>query len=113
MTRKTGTLVAAILGSGIVSLDSSVVTVALPRMGQELHTRLFGVLEAQSYVYNSYFLALCSLLILAGAMTDFYGRRRVYALGVAAFGVLSVLCGAAPNMELLILFRLLQGAAGA
>ena len=50
MTRKTGTLVAAILGSGIVSLDASVVTVALPRMGQELHTELFGVLEAQSYV---------------------------------------------------------------
>src|SRR5437879_6776318 len=46
-------------------------------------------------------------------MSDFYGRRRVYALGVAAFGVLSVLCGAAPNMELLILFRFLQGAAGA
>ena len=113
MTRKTGTLVAAILGSGIVSLDASVVTVALPRMGQELHTELFGVLEAQSYVYNSYFLALCSLLILAGAMSDFYGRRRVYALGVAAFGGLSVLCGAAPTMELLILFRLLQGAAGA
>ena len=113
MTRKTGTLVAAILGSGIVSLDASVVTVALPRMGQELHTELFGVLEAQSYVYNSYFLALCSLLILAGAMSDFYGRRRVYALGVAAFGGLSVLCGAAPTMELMILFRLLQGAAGA
>src|SRR5437016_4171003 len=112
MTRKTGTLIAAILGSGIVSLDSSVVTVALPRMGQELPTRLFGVLEGQSYVYNGYSLALCSLLILAGAMSDFYGHRRMFALGVAAFGVMSVLCGIAPTMELLVLFRVLQGAAG-
>ena len=113
MTRETGTLVAAIIGSGIVSLDASVVTVALPRMGQELPTRLFGVLEGQSYVYNGYSLALSALVILAGAMSDFYGRRRVFALGVTAFGVMSVLCGAAPNMELLVLFRLLQGAAGA
>lgn len=113
MTRETGTLVAAILGSGIVSLDASVVTVALPRMGQELPTKLFGVLEGQSYVYNGYSLALSALLILAGAMSDFYGRRRVFALGVAAFGVMSVLCGAAPNMELLVLFRIFQGAAGA
>ena len=113
MTRKTGTLVAAILGSGIVSLDASVVTVALPRMGQELPTKFFGVLEGQSYVYSGYALALSSLLILAGAMNDFYGRRRMFTLGIAAFGVMSVLCGAAPNMELLVLFRVFQGAAGA
>lgn len=113
MTRKTGTLVAAILGSAIVSLEASVVTVALPRMGQELPTKFFGVLEGQSYVYSGYTLALSSLLILAGAMTDFYGRRRMFAIGIAAFGVTSVLCGAAPNMELLVLFRFFQGAAGA
>jgi len=113
LTRKTGTLVAAILGSGIVSLDASVVTVALPRMGQELPTKFFGVLEGQSYVYSGYSLALSSLLILAGAMNDFYGRRRTFALGIAAFGVMSVLCGSAPTMELLVLFRLFQGAAGA
>jgi EmrB/QacA subfamily drug resistance transporter len=113
MTRKTGTLVAAILGSGIVSLEASVVTVALPRMGQELPTKFFGVLEGQSYVYSAYTLALSSLLILAGAMNDFYGRRRLFALGIAAFGATSALCGAAPTMEVLVLFRLLQGAAGA
>lgn len=112
-SRKTGTLVAAILGSGIVSLDASVVTVALPRMGQELPARLFGVLEGQSYVYSGYSLALSALLILAGAMNDFYGRRRMFAFGISAFGVTSILCGAAPNMELLILFRVLEGAAGA
>lgn len=113
MNQKTGTLAAAILGSGIVSLDASVVTVALPRIGRELPTGIFGVLEGQSYIYNGYSLTLSALLILAGALNDFYGRRRVFALGVAAFGLSSMLCGLAPNMELLVLFRVLQGAAGA
>jgi EmrB/QacA subfamily drug resistance transporter len=113
MNARTGTLAAAILGSGIVSLDSSVVTVALPRIGQELPTRFFGVLEGQSYIYNGYSLALTALLILAGALNDFYGRRRVFAIGVAGFGVTSVLSGLAPNMESLVVFRILQGAAGA
>jgi EmrB/QacA subfamily drug resistance transporter len=106
-------LIAAILGSGIVSLDASDVTVALPRIGRELHSSIFGVLEGQSYIYNGYSLALSALLVLAGAMTDFYGRRRVFTLGVAAFGLSSTLAGLAPNIELLVLFRILQGAAGA
>ena len=57
MTDKTGTLWAAILGSCIVFLDSSVVTVALPRIGRELPAHLVGVLEGQSYVYSGYLLA--------------------------------------------------------
>src|SRR5207302_6680037 len=73
----------------------------------------FGVLEGQSYVYNAYLLTLSALLILAGALTDFYGRKRMFILGLIGFGVTSVLCGVAPNMELLVLFRILQGAAGA
>jgi len=113
VNRRTGTLVAAILGSGIVSLDSSVVTVALPRIGQELPTRIFGVLEGQSYIYNGYSLTLSALVILAGALNDFYGRRRMFAFGIAAFGVSSILSGLAPSMEALVLFRILQGAAGA
>ena len=113
MNSKTGTLVAAILGSAITSLDSSVVTVALPRIGQELPTRLFGVLEAQSYVYNGYALTMSALLILAGALNDFYGRRRMFTFGIAAFGVTSVLCGLASSMEQLVAFRVLQGVAGA
>jgi EmrB/QacA subfamily drug resistance transporter len=110
---KTWTLVAAILGSGIVYLDSTVVTVALPRIGRELPHHLFGVLEGQSYIYTGYLLAQSALLILAGALNDFYGRRRMFAIGVAGFGAMSALCGAAPTMELLVLCRVLQGAAGA
>jgi EmrB/QacA subfamily drug resistance transporter len=112
-TRQRWTLVAAILGSGIVFLDSTVVNVALPRIGKELPSSIFSVLEGQSYVYNGYLLTLSAFLILAGALSDFYGRRRVFAIGLALFGATSVLCGLAPNMELLVLFRVLQGVAGA
>lgn len=115
MSHKGWTLLAAVLGSGIVFLDSTVVNVALPKMGQELGSPWLGlgVLEAQSYVYSAYLLALSSLLILAGALNDFFGRRRVFAIGLSAFGFASVACGLAPNMELLILFRVVQGVAGA
>src|SRR5258707_9784301 len=107
------TLIAAILGSGIVFLDSTVVNVALPRMGRELPSGIFGVLEGQSYIYNGYLLTVSALLILAGALNDFYGRKRMFTLGLAGFLVTSLLCGLAPNIELLILFRILQGVAGA
>src|ERR1700682_2067505 len=113
MTMKRWILVAAILGSGIVFLDSSVVNVALPRMGRELPRSFLGILEGQSYVYTSYLLTLSALLILAGALTDFYGRQRMFLLGLLGFGVTSVLCGRAPRMEMLVVFRVLQGAAGA
>jgi len=102
-----------VLASGIVFLDSTVVNVALPRIGQEVPSTLFGVLEGQSYVYTGYLLTLSALLILAGALTDHYGRKRMFVIGLAGFGLTSVLCGLAPTMELLVGFRLLQGAAGA
>jgi EmrB/QacA subfamily drug resistance transporter len=113
VTAKRWILVAAVLGSAIVFLDSTVVNVALPRIGRELPRSFLGVLEGQSYIYNGYLLTLSALLILAGALTDFYGRRRMFVIGLVAFGATSVLCGFAPSMELLVLFRVLQGAAGA
>jgi EmrB/QacA subfamily drug resistance transporter len=112
-TAQRWTLVAAILGSGIVFLDSTVVNVALPKIGRELPSTLFGVLEGQSYVYNGYLLTVSALLILAGALNDFYGRKRMFTLGLSGFLVTSLLCGLAPNLELLVLFRILQGVAGA
>ena len=111
--RQRWTLIAAVLGSSIVFVDSSVVTVALPKIGRELPTTLLGVLEGQLYVYAGYLLTLSALLILAGALSDFYGRRRVFLIGLVGFGLTSVLCGLAPNMEFLVLSRILQGAAGA
>ncbi|MBM3996857.1 MAG: MFS transporter [Planctomycetes bacterium] len=112
-TRKRWTLIAAVLGSGIGFLDSTIVNVAMPRIGRELPTGLANVLEAQSYVYYGYLLTLSALFILAGALGDYYGRRRMFVFGMVAFGVTSVLCGLATTMEALIAFRVLQGAAGA
>lgn len=106
-------MIAVVLGSGIVFLDTSVVNLALPRIGRDLSSSLFGTLEAQSYVANGYFLTLSALLVLAGALNDYFGRRRMFALGLIAFAVTSLLCGIAPTMEFLIVCRVLQGVAGA
>jgi EmrB/QacA subfamily drug resistance transporter len=109
------TMVAVILGSGIVFLDTSVVALAQARIVEDLPSPLFSFapFEAQSYIVNGYFLTLSALLILAGALTDYYGRRRMFAIGLVGFLLTSVLCGFAWNIETLILFRILQGAAGA
>ncbi len=112
-SQKRWTLVAAILGSGIVFLDSTVVNVALPRIGEDLQSHLLGKFAAENFVYYGYLLSLSALLILAGALNDYFGRRKMFAIGLVAFGVTSLMCGLAPNIILLIVFRVLQGAAGA
>lgn len=106
------TLLAAIIGSGIVFLDGTVVTLALPKIG-ELPTTVLGVLEGQNYVVSGYLAVLSALLILSGALADYYGRRRIFIIGLTGFGITSFLCGIAPSLELLVLFRVLQGATGA
>lgn len=107
------TMLAAILGSSMVFLDGTVVNVALPKIGEQLPATLVSMLEGQTYVVSGYLATLAALLVLAGALADYHGRRRVFAIGLAGFGVTSVLCGAAPTLELLVVFRILQGAAGA
>jgi EmrB/QacA subfamily drug resistance transporter len=107
------TLIATILGSSIVFLDSTVVNVALKAIGSSLPATIVGVLEGQAYVTSGYLATLAALLVLAGALGDYYGRRRVFAIGLAGFGLTSLLCGLAPSLELLALFRVLQGATGA
>lgn len=113
MNRQRGTLAAVVLGSGAVFLDGTVINVALPRIGRDLPHGFLGVLEGQSYAYNGYLLTLSALLIPAGALADRAGRKRIYAIGLAAFGLASLLTGLSPNLETLVLFRLLQGLAGA
>jgi EmrB/QacA subfamily drug resistance transporter len=107
------TLIATVLASATVFLDSTIVNVALPRIGHDLPHTLVGVLEGQTYVYSGYLLSLSTLLVLAGALTDAYGRRRMFILGLAGFGIMSALCGLAPNLETLVVLRVLQGVAGA
>jgi EmrB/QacA subfamily drug resistance transporter len=103
------TLVATILGSSIAILDGSVVSVALPSIERSLG----GGLAGQQWVSNAYLLTLGSFILLGGSLGDIFGERRVFALGVAGFGVTSLLCAIAPSIGTLIAFRALQGLAGA
>ncbi len=111
--RRGSLLLAVILGSGIVFLDGTIVNVALETIGRELPGTFVGQLEGLTYVTGGYLAVLAALLIPAGAIADARGRRRVFGIGLLAFGAASAACGLAPTMELLIVFRLVQGAAGA
>ena len=112
-SRQRWTLLCTVIGSGAVFLDSTIVNAALKHIGQELPGSLIGVLEGQAYIVGGYLAVLAALLILAGALSDHYGRRRVYAIGLVGFAATSALCGLAPSLEALVVFRLAQGAAGA
>jgi EmrB/QacA subfamily drug resistance transporter len=103
------TLVATILGSTIVFLDATVVNVALPAMKGDLNTGLAG----QQWIVEAYLLALVSLLLVGGSMGDQFGRRRLFEIGLAGFGVTSALCALAPTDEFLVASRALQGMTGA
>ena len=110
MTRRQRlTLFTAILGSAVVTIDSSVINVALPAIARDLG----GGLSAQQWVSNAYLLSLGSLILIGGSLGDIYGERRVFEIGVAAFGVVSIACALAPTIGVLIAARALQGAAGA
>lgn len=103
------TLVAMILCSGIVFLQTTVVNVALPSLGRDLEAGLTGL----QWVVDGYLLTLAALLILGGSLGDRYGRRRVMTVGLFGFGATSIVGGLAPTMPWLIGARLLQGVAGA
>jgi len=103
------TLVAAILGSSVAAIDGTIVNVALPAIQRDLG----GGLQAQQWISNAYLLTLGSLILIGGSLGDIYGRRRVFELGVGGFGLLSLACAAAPNVDTLIAARAAQGVAGA
>jgi EmrB/QacA subfamily drug resistance transporter len=108
-TRRKLTLAATILGSSLAFIDATVVFVALPTMRRDLELGLSG----QQWIFLSYSLALAALYLCGGAVGDRYGRRTTFMIGAAAFALASLLAGAAPNGEILILARTLQGVAGA
>jgi len=103
------TLIACILGSGIVLLDGTVVNVALPR----IQIALGGGLAAQQWVVNGYLLTLSALILVGGSLGDLYGERRVFAIGVGGFGIASLGCALAPSIGALVVARMVQGVAGA
>jgi len=102
-------LLTAILGSAVVTVDSSIVNVALPAIERDLG----GGLAGQQWVSNAYLLTLSSFILIGGSLGDIYGERRIFSLGIGAFGVVSLLCALAPTIGVLIAARALQGAAGA
>jgi EmrB/QacA subfamily drug resistance transporter len=102
-------LAAAIMGSFVAALDGTAVNVALPAIRGDLG----GGLAAQQWISNGYLLTLGSLILIGGSLGDIFGERRVFSLGVAGFGVVSVLCAAAPSVEVLVAGRALQGVFGA
>ena len=102
-------VLACVLGSGVAGIDATVVNIALPNIGRDLHVG-FGSLQ---WTVTSYTLTLASFILLGGALGDRFGRRRMFVAGVAWFAVASVLCGLAPNIGWLIAARALQGLGGA
>jgi EmrB/QacA subfamily drug resistance transporter len=106
---KRWTLVASILGSSMAFIDGSVVNVAL----HAIESDLGGGLAAQQWIVDAYLLTLGSLILVGGSLGDIFGELRMFTFGVAAFGVASVLCAVAPDSTSLIVFRGVQGVAGA
>jgi EmrB/QacA subfamily drug resistance transporter len=110
-TKSAGTwvLVATILGSSMAFIDSTVVNVALPVLQTELRATVADV----QWVVEAYALFLAALILVGGSLGDHYGRRRMYATGIALFTLASLACGFAPNITFLIIARAVQGIGGA
>ncbi|MFI2202834.1 MFS transporter [Streptomyces sp. NPDC020192] len=102
-------LLTTVLGSSMALLDSTVVNVALPRIGRDLGASL----AALQWTVNAYMVTLAGLILLGGSLGDHYGRRKIFVLGVVWFAAASLLCGLALNPAMLIAARALQGIGGA
>ncbi|MEU9863085.1 MFS transporter [Streptomyces sp. NPDC047971] len=98
-----------VLGSGMALLDSTVVNVALPHIGEDLGADMADL----QWIVNAYMVTLAGLILLGGALGDRYGRRKVFVVGIVWFAIASLLCGIAPNAGVLIAARALQGIGGA
>jgi EmrB/QacA subfamily drug resistance transporter len=102
-------LAVAVLGEAMTLLESTVVNVALPAIGRDLGAGVAGL----QWTLNAYVLTLAALILAAGSLSDIYGRRRIFILGVVVFVAASALCAAAPTIQLLVAGRFVQGIGGA
>ncbi|MDR3033093.1 MAG: MFS transporter [Kitasatospora sp.] len=92
----------------IVSLDNTILNVALPSMQRELHAKVAGL----QWTIDAYTLVLASLLMLAGSTADRIGRKRVFIAGLVVFSLGSLLCSLAPDLDALVAFRMVQAVGG-
>ncbi len=103
--RRIGVLLICCLSLFIVGLDVTVVNVALPSIGQELHASISGL----QWTVAAYTVVMASLLMFSGSTADRLGRKRTFVIGLTVFSVASLLCSLAPSVGLLVVFRVLQG----
>ncbi len=101
-------LAVAVLGEAITLLEATVVNVSLPSIGRDLGADTAGL----QWTLNAYVLTLAALVLAAGSLSDIYGRRRVFIVGVVVFVAASALCAAAPTIGFLVAARFCQGSAG-
>jgi EmrB/QacA subfamily drug resistance transporter len=101
-------LVTCCLSLFLVTLDITIVNVALPAIGHDLHAQVSGL----AWAIDGYTVVLASFLVLGGSVADRFGRRRVFQIGLATFTVGSVLCSCAPTIEALVAFRAVQALGG-
>lgn len=109
MARKWWTLLLANVAGFVLLLDVSIVNVALPAIQADLDSTLAGL----QWVVDAYVLTLAALLLAAGSLADTFGRRRVFVLGLALFGIASLACAMAWSPLALGLARGAQGVGGA
>lgn len=102
-------LAATVLGSAVAFLDATVVNIALPAIADELDAGVAGL----TWTVNGYTLTLAAFVLIGGSLGDRLGRRRVFMVGVAWFGVASLACALATTIGMLVTFRALQGAGAA
>lgn len=98
-----------ILASFIVSLDGYIVNVALPAIARDFNAGFV----VQQWVVDSYMITLGALMLIAGSLSDIYGRKKIMKIGLIGFGITSLACALAPSSLILIIARGLQGVAGA
>lgn len=102
-------LTVTILGSSMAFVDGTVVNLALPALQRDLHATAANV----QWVVEAYALLFSALLLVGGSLGDRYGRRRIYAIGIAVFTAASAFCGFAGSIRLLVTARALQGVGAA
>lgn len=106
--RRTLIFVICCLSLFLVGLDNTIVNIALPAIGEDLHANVSGL----QWTVDSYTIVLASLLMLGGSTADRLGRRRIFQIGLVLFTLGSLLCGVAPGLGWLVAFRVLQAVGG-